>query len=109
MISAFTKGGMTVADWLTGLRGEREAEDPASLQEPALAKIAQISGNGLLDKIHRKLQKAYLPRIIHPLDHGAERFLGKLARALDTFRCSLDRALQDLFHDISPPELKSVF
>ena len=56
------------------------------LDQTALAKIAQIAARRAFDEVDGEFQQAHFPRVVDPLDDGAERFI----RALDAMFSASD-------------------
>src|SRR5437660_852295 len=78
------------------------------LNEPALAKVADVPAARALDHVDGELEQANFPSFVDALDDGAERFLSVFNVRLGARDHGFDRIAKHLFGHVGLPKLKSV-
>src|ERR1051325_1094553 len=76
--------------------------------QAALAEVAEIAASRALDQVDRELEEANFPRLVHPLDDGAERFVGIFDATFGAIDHRIDGIARSLLSHIGFAELKSV-
>src|SRR6266404_6581457 len=78
------------------------------LDQPALAKVADVAAAGALDHIDGEFEEADFPGFVDALDDGAERLVAMLDVRLGARDDRLDRVAKHLFGHVGLPKLKSI-